>query len=199
MDAHRCGSCGVPHNEEHSVCARCRASRRARYQVNRAKEAARRAAHRAVVKARANGEPIPGSQEPGDLQSSICDCSRPKVPGDEACPACFALDGFTAAERDITSALRVLGGSAQLSTLIEDLGYGIDEETNGPGYRKAMRGLAELRARGCVSSVAEFPERMSHCGWERWRASRGDVGAGGPRQMKTEGGGVITYSLRGGR
>jgi hypothetical protein len=136
-----------------------------------------------------------------------CECGNRKVPIEEACSSCLDKDGRTAEERDVISALRVHGGHAMLASIVEDMAGSIHEAHNGAGHRRAYRGLARLRERGLITSVAEFSEPMPHSGgWTRLQAKRNAARelrrkrpARASDGQKTPGGGLITYSLRGSR
>jgi hypothetical protein len=153
----------------------------------------------------------------------LCECSRPKVPKREACESCLDKDGRTAEERDVISALRVLGGHAQMAAIVEDIGGSLHEGHDGPGHRRAYRGLARLRQRGSVGSVDELgadmglpmPSAFVFVPVEADVEAEGLYGrhgaklrrrgfyrlrkkAGRGEGRKTEGGGVVTYSLKAG-
>jgi hypothetical protein len=136
-----------------------------------------------------------------------CECSRPKNPRDIACGTCLDKDGRSAEEYDVTSALRVHGGHAQLASIVEDIGGTINEDKNGPTHRRAYRGLSRLRSQGVITSVAEYPEtsgaRDPYALQRAKQRAEAEANRKRPRRdtdgPRTPGGGVITYSLRGGR
>ncbi len=86
------------------------------------------------------------------MGNSLCECGEVKDPGEEACAACTEIDGVTQTEGTLISALRVLGGEAQMAAIVEDIGGDINEDPNGAGYRRAYRGLAALRSHGLAET-----------------------------------------------
>jgi hypothetical protein len=77
----------------------------------------------------------------GWLLMALCECGLSKRRGAEACDRCIMLDGNGSGESRIISALRVLGGSATLETLVDHLGT---------TERNVSRYLAPLHASGKV-------------------------------------------------
>jgi hypothetical protein len=163
--------------------------------------------------------------------STECECSAAKTLDAEACETCLDKDGRSPEERDIISALRVMGGHAQATAIIEDMGYEPDRDYSGAGYRRMYRGMAKLRERGMITSHGEIDEglTLANCrgayatefvptpqdneqeellgphqakrartGYYRVTKRKTKIVTSGAA-TKDYSGGVVTYSLRGGR
>lgn len=94
-----------------------------------------------------------------------CECGQPKNAGDVACTPCMAADGdgLGGSAAALISALRVLGGSATIDTLCDELAPLC--------VRTVLRALKELRAQGRVESViVAEPTHPYQTGG--WRASK---------------------------
>jgi hypothetical protein len=83
----------------------------------------------------------------------VCECGLPKVPGEEACVRCMALDGGNVPESALVNALRNLGGDATSEAIMVEVGC---------SYRHLRRTAARLERSGRIIRIETGEERHAN-------------------------------------